>query len=115
MRGETGNQNIEYRIQNTEYRSQEKSRTQGSSPGLRDNAPLALKESHDFRLGFSISSKARVSIAKSPPQADPPAHNHRAPPSTPLRSAQGRGFVSDPHKPRNGVYPELVEGLRVFS
>ena len=38
--------------------------TQGSSPGLRDNAPLALKEGPDFSLGFSISSKARVSIAK---------------------------------------------------
>ncbi len=36
--------------------------TQGGSPGLRDNAPLALKDGHDFSLGFSISSKVRVSI-----------------------------------------------------
>ncbi len=28
--------------------------TQGGSPGLRDNAPLALKEDPDFNLGFSI-------------------------------------------------------------
>ena len=39
-------------------------RIQGSSPGLRDNAPLALKEGHDFSLRFSISLKPRVSIAK---------------------------------------------------
>ena len=38
--------------------------TQGGSPGLKDNAPLALKEGPDFSLGVSISSKARVSIAK---------------------------------------------------
>ena len=38
--------------------------THGSSPGLRDNAPLALKVGLDFSLGFSISSKAMVSIAK---------------------------------------------------
>ena len=36
------------------------SRTQGSSPGLRDNGPLALKEDPEFCLGFSISSKARI-------------------------------------------------------
>ena len=39
-------------------------RTQGGSPGLKDNAPLALKENSDFSLGVSISSKAPVSIAK---------------------------------------------------
>ena len=33
-------------------------------PGLRDTAPLALKEGPDFRLGFPVSSKDRVSIGK---------------------------------------------------
>ena len=36
----------------------------GRCPGLRDNAPLALKVGPDFSLGVSICSKARVSIAK---------------------------------------------------
>ena len=36
----------------------------GRCPGLRDNAPMALKEGLDFSLGFSVSSKTRVSIAK---------------------------------------------------
>ena len=40
------------------------SHSPGRCPGLRDNAQLALKEGHDFSLGFSISSKPRVSIAK---------------------------------------------------
>ena len=34
----------------------------GRCPGLRNNAPLALKEVPDFSLGFSVSSKVRVSI-----------------------------------------------------
>ena len=42
-------------------------RSQASSPGLRDNAPLALKECPDYSLGFSISSKARVSITRQGP------------------------------------------------
>ena len=40
------------------------SKDPGRCLGLRDNAPLALKEGPDFSLGFSISSKPRVLVAK---------------------------------------------------
>ena len=65
----------------------------GRCPGLRDNAPLALKEGPDYSLGFSISSKARMSIAKT---GSTILHGE---PNCKVLEKRNRAFVLDPDFP----------------